>query len=63
MLHTKFRGPPVPVKKIFEVFYHIWAWWPSWLCDQHHIYIYMYLEVHIKNLVKNGPVVSEKSMF
>ena len=18
-------------------FYHIWAWWPSWSCDQHHV--------------------------
>ena len=36
MLHTKFReiGPPVPKKKIFEVFYHIWAWGPSWSVDQ-----------------------------
>ena len=28
-------GPPVPEKKALEGFYHIWAWWPSWLCDQH----------------------------
>ena len=37
MLHTKFReiGTPVPEKKIFEGFYHIWAWRLSWSCDQH----------------------------
>ena len=23
-------GPPVPEKKIFEVFFHIWVWRPSW---------------------------------
>ena len=21
----------------FNVFYHIWAWWPSWSCDQDHL--------------------------
>ena len=26
-------GPPVLEKKIFEGFYHIWAWRPSWSCD------------------------------
>ena len=26
-------GPQVPEKKIFEGFYHIWAWRPSWSCD------------------------------
>ena len=36
MLHPSFVeiGPPVLEKKIFEVFYHIWAWRPSWSCDQ-----------------------------
>ena len=36
MLHTKFReiGLPVQEKKIFSGFYHIWAWRPSWSCDQ-----------------------------
>ena len=28
---------PVPAKKICEGFFHIWAWRPSWSCDQHHI--------------------------
>ena len=26
-------GPPV-LEKIFKGFYHIWAWRPSWSCDQ-----------------------------
>ena len=36
MLHAKFMeiGPPVPEKMIFEGFYHIWAWRPSWSCDR-----------------------------
>ena len=35
MLHTKFRGnPPAGSgEEDFEVFYHIWAWRPSWSCD------------------------------
>ena len=47
-------------------FYHIWAWWPSWSCDQHRVkkfFISMYQKAYIQNLVKNGPVVSEKSKF
>ena len=31
-------GPPVPEKKIFEGFYHIWAWRPSWSCDLDQLY-------------------------
>ena len=29
-----------PQRKTFELlkgFYHIWAWQPSWSCDQHHV--------------------------
>ena len=26
-------GLPVQEKNIFECFYHIWAWRPSWSCD------------------------------
>ena len=26
-------SPPFLEKKIFEGFYHIWAWRPSWSCD------------------------------
>ena len=25
-------------EKIFEGFYHIWAWRPSWSCDLDHLY-------------------------
>ena len=52
MLHTKFRGnrPVGSGEEDFDQFYHIevcgglsvmfyniWAWWPSWSCDQHHV--------------------------
>ena len=52
MLYTKFRGnwpvgskeedfdrilPYRGVAAILVIFYHIWAWWPSWSCDQHHV--------------------------
>ena len=35
MQHSKFQsiGPVVLDKKIFQGFYHTWAWWPSWSCD------------------------------
>ena len=25
-------------KKVFKVFYHIWAWQPLWSCDPFHLY-------------------------
>ena len=64
MLHTSFMeiGLPVPEKKIFKGFYHIWAWWPFWSCDQHHV-ISLYLKAFIKKLVQIGKVVSEKIRF
>ena len=31
-------GPLVLAKKIFEGFYHIWVWWPSWSCDLDNLY-------------------------
>ena len=36
MLHTKFRGNRLAFsgEEDFEWFYHIWAWRPSWSCDQ-----------------------------
>ena len=35
MLHTKFRkNQPAGSGEDFCVFYHIWAWRPSWSCDQ-----------------------------
>ena len=59
-------GLPVLEKKIFEGFYHIWAWRPSWSCDQDRVkkkFISLYLKAFIQNLVQNGPVVSEKILF
>ena len=46
-------------------FYHIWAWRPSWSCDQDHVknFISLYLKAFIQNLVQNGPVVFEKIGF
>ena len=39
MLHTKSQGhrPPGSGDDFFKGFYHIWAWWPSWSCDQDHL--------------------------
>ena len=40
MLQTKYRdiGSLVPEKKVFEGFLqYIWAWRPSWSCDQIHV--------------------------
>ena len=34
----KIIGLPVLEKKIFEGFYHIWTWRPSWSCDLDHLY-------------------------
>ena len=30
-------GQPVLEKKVLKGFYHIWAWRPSWSCDQEHV--------------------------
>ena len=40
MLGPSFKiiGLPVQEKMIFKVFYHIWAWQPSWSCDLDHLY-------------------------
>ena len=59
-------GTPVPEKKIFEGYYYIWAWRPSWSCDQHHvirIIISLYLKAFIQSLVPISTVVSEKIQF
>ena len=40
MLHTKFCGNRVHRflrRRFLKGFYHIWAWQPSWSCDQHHV--------------------------
>ena len=66
MLHTKFRGNrPAGSREDFEGFYHIWAWRPSWSCDQHHVikFSFLYLKAFIQNLVQNSTVVSEKMFF
>ena len=65
MLHTKFRGNRPAGSgeedfKGFSRFYHIWAWRPSWSCDQHHVIRFHFLvpESFHKNLVQIGKVVS-----
>ena len=35
-------SPPVLEKKIFEGFFHIWAWWPSWSCDLDFLYTHWF---------------------
>ena len=61
MLHTKFYGN-WPTGSGED--YHIWAWRPSWSCDQHHVIRFsLYLKVFIKNLVQISKVVSEKIRF
>ena len=56
-------GPPV-LEKILKGFYHIWAWRPSWSCDQHHVNEFsLYLKAFTQNLVQNGSVFSEKIWF
>ena len=39
MLHTEFLGnrSTGTGEDCFDVFLHIWAWWPSWSCDQYHV--------------------------
>ena len=38
----KIIGLLVLEKKIVKGFYHIWAWRPSRLCDQDHLYILLF---------------------
>ena len=44
MLHTKFHGnqPAGSGEEYFKGFYHIWAWRPSWSCDQHHVIRFLF---------------------
>ena len=68
MLHTKFRGnqPAGSREEDFDRFYHIWAWRPSWSCDQHHVIRFSFpctLKLSYKNLVQIGKVVPEKVWF
>ena len=51
-------------RRFFKGFYHIWAWWPSWSCDQHRVIKYSFhMKAFIQNLVQIGTVVSEKIQF
>ena len=58
-------GPTVPEKNIFDWFYHIWAWRPSWSCDPdaaNKLSFPLPKGVHIKfGLI--GQAVSEEKMF
>ena len=59
-------GSLVPEKKIFEGFLPYMgmaAILVKWPASYQQILISMYLKAYIQNLVKNGPVVDEKSMF
>ena len=29
-------------RRFLKGFYHIWAWWPSWSCDQHHVHVFSF---------------------
>ena len=62
MLHTKFRGIRLPVleKKIFEGFYHIWAWRPR--CREQN-FVPPTLGGSTSNFALIGQAVSEKKMF
>ena len=60
------NGPPVPEKKIFYGFYHIWAWRPSWSCDLDHLYKCSFplpKDAPHEVLALIGPVVSEEKIF
>ena len=69
MLHTKFCGNRQAgsgEEDFLKGFHHIWAWRPSWVMQPapyQQFFISMYPKAYMQNLVKNGPVVSEKSMF
>ena len=59
-------GPPIPEKRIFEGFLPYMGMAAILLmspASYQQILISMYLKAYMQNLVKNGPVVSEKSMF
>ena len=46
MLHTKFCGdwPAGSGEEDFlKGFYHMWAWRPSWSCDQNHVISFSFL--------------------
>ena len=43
MLHAKFQAHRTfsSGEEDFLIFYHKWAWRPSWSCDQDHFYKFM----------------------
>ena len=56
----KIMGLPVLEEKIVKSFYHIWAWWPSWSCDQddfYKIYVPSSKEGSVFNFILIGLVV------
>ena len=66
--YTKFRGnrPAGSSKEDFELFLPYMgmaAILVKWPASYQNIFISMYLKAYIQNLVKNGRVISEKSMF
>ena len=55
--------PKVLQEKIFEGFYHIRAWWPSWSCDLDHIIINFFSPSQggaTRDLALIGQAVSDK---
>ena len=67
MLHTKFRGNrPAGSREVFEgilPYMCMAAILVMRLTSDQYIFISMYLKAYIQNLVTNGPVIFEKSMF
>ena len=59
MLHTEFGGnQPAGPEKIFKGFNHIWAWQPSWSCDQHHVHRFSFPCVERRTLDRETRVRS-----
>ena len=60
-------GLLVPDKKIFEGFYHIWAWRPSWLCEENHKFVFTFIPPShggsTWNLASISLVVSKEKKF
>ena len=67
MLHYKFRGNLPAGSGDFKGFLYVWAWRPSWSCDQHHVIRFSFhctfSESFHKNLVQIGKVFYEKIQF
>ena len=67
MLHIKFCGirSAGSGEEDFKGFLPYIAWQHFKSCDEHHVnkFSFLYRKTNIHNLVKNGPVVFEKSKF